>query len=63
MEDKKAEERLKEIIRIASNLGWITTSNTECYTMQISEVEKCMLAMVDDTDLQLMRKWDEEKAI
>ena len=61
MKDITAEDKLKEIIRIASNLGWIKTSNTELYTMQVSEVEKCMLAMVDDTDLQLMRKWDDEK--
>jgi hypothetical protein len=32
--------------------------------MQLSEVEKCMSAMVDDFELYRMRKWveDEKKA-
>jgi hypothetical protein len=29
--------------------------------MQLSEVEKCMLAMTDDFELDRMRKWVEEQ--
>ncbi len=31
--------------------------------MQLSEVEKCMLAMTDDFELQRMRKWYDEEIL
>lgn len=57
----KHEERLKEIIKIAITLNWIQKGRGNDYpTMQISEVEKCMLAMVDDKELEIMRNWYRE---
>ncbi len=57
------EERLKEIILIAKALGWIEPNQKKnSYPkMLLSEVEKCMLAMVDDFELARMRKWKEER--
>ena len=55
------EERLREIIKIAEKLGWIKPQNVGYPTMQLSEVEKCMLAMINDYDLQRMRKWFEDE--
>lgn len=59
---KRIEERIKEIINIAIKLKWVLPKrgNDSYPTMQISEVEKCMLAMVNDIDLERMRKWFEE---
>lgn len=51
------EKRLKEIIKIAYALRWITPPKVSYPEMQLSEVEKCMLAMVDDFELERMRKW------
>jgi len=51
-------ERLKEIIKIADKLKWIYPPTKTSYPlMQLSEVEKCMIAMVDDFELERMRKW------
>ena len=58
--------RLREIMTIAKMLDWIEPSKTESEypIMQLSEVEKCMLAMVDDNELAKLRKWyDTEKEI
>lgn len=54
-------ERLKEILRIAYELKWITpTQKGKSYPeMQLSEVEKCMLAMVDDFEFKRLKKWKE----
>jgi len=59
---RNTEERLKEIIALAVKLKWILPKmNFTTYPlMQLSEVEKCMLAMVDDFELVRMRKWAEE---
>ena len=58
-------ERLKEIIKIADKLKWIYPPNSwmeNTYPlMQLSDVEKCMIAMVDDFELERMRKWYEEE--
>lgn len=56
-------DRLIEIIQIAKKLDWIfpvprpNPSNFSYPLMQLSEVEKCMLAMFDDFYLERMRKW------
>lgn len=51
-------KRLKEIIKIAYRLKWTYPPNKTSYPlMQLSEVEKCMIAMVDDFELGRMRKW------
>lgn len=58
------EDRLKKIIQMAQKLDWIYPPNKTSYPlMQLSEVEKCMLAMFDDFQLNRMRKWVEEKDI
>jgi len=55
-------ERLKEIIKLADKLKWIyPPSGTSYPLMQLSEVEKCMLAMTDDFELDRMRKWVEDQ--
>jgi len=52
-------DRLREIIRIAHKLKWINPSaNTSYPLMQLSEVEKCMLAMIDEDMLNLIRRWE-----
>jgi len=54
-------ERLREIIKIADKLKWILPKNNTDYPlMQLSEVEKCMLAMTNDFELERMRKWANE---
>jgi len=64
-------ERLKEIIGIADKLDWIIPINPKAETretarcpsyplMQLSEVEKCMLAMTNDNDLERLRDWVKE---
>ncbi len=54
------EEAVKEIIKIAQNLKWITPQKIGYPTMQLSEVEKCMLAMVNVYDLDRMRGWEKD---
>ena len=61
--NEQAINRLKEIIMIAGKLGWVYPISTlkvkgaSYPPMQLSEVEKCMLAMVDDFELKRMRDW------
>lgn len=61
----KDAERLKEILKLAEKLDWIRqpspTIPASYPLMQLSEVEKCMLAMADDFELARMRKWVGEK--
>ncbi len=54
----REKERLKEIIEIAYKLKWITPNPSGYPLMQLSEVEKCMVALVDDFELNRMRQWD-----
>jgi hypothetical protein len=54
-------ERLKEVIKIAHALQWIEPAQTSYPLMQLSEVEKCMLAMVSDAELNRMREWYKER--
>lgn len=59
-----SKERLKEIIQLAVKLGWVANtplSDTSYPLMQLSEVEKCMVAMYDDFELERMRKWAKER--
>lgn len=61
IDDGERIERLKEIIGIADRLKWISPPQKTSYPlMQLSEVEKCMIAMIDDSELKRMRKWVEE---
>lgn len=60
-EEVKGIDRLKEIIQIAHKLKWIYPPNKTSYPlMQLSEVEKCMIAMYDDPELERMRDWVKE---
>ena len=68
--NKEQTERLKEIIRLAKELGWTIEWATQCPLlkasyplMQLSEVEKCMVALVDDVELERMRTWVKEITI
>jgi hypothetical protein len=60
MEDKI--ERLQEIIKIAEKLKWVypKTLGYSYPLMQLSEVEKCMLAMTDDLQLERLRRWEHD---
>lgn len=57
--------RLVEVIRIAKKLGWVMydqqTNKMSYPPMQLSEVEKCMFAMVDDFELKRMQQWEKEE--
>lgn len=61
---EKAVERLKEIIRCAYELDWLKQperGSSDSYpSMQLSEVEKCMLAMLDDLELERLKRWATE---
>ena len=61
---EKAIERLKAIIQYASELHWLKEperGRSDDYpTMKLSEVEKCMLAMIDDSELQRLKCWTTE---
>ena len=60
-EDVVKVERLKEIMMMASKFKWIYPANKTSYPlMQLSEVEKCCLAMIDDNELERMRQWLKE---
>lgn len=55
--------RIKEVLALASELNWIypivqpNKDNFSYPLMQLSEVEKCMIAMVDQTQFNQMRIW------
>jgi hypothetical protein len=53
--------RLIAIMQAAKKLHWIIpqggTHDTSYPLMQLSEVEKCMLAMVDDFELEWILEW------
>ena len=54
--------RVQEIIKLARKLKWAIKSPDHFLPLfQLSEVEKCMLAMVDDTELERMRTWVKNK--
>lgn len=62
MLSKSTEDRLKEIIKMAGKLEWIIPKDDflSYPTMQLSEVEKCMIALVDDSELEIMRQWTKD---
>jgi len=55
-------DRLKKIIGIANKLHWVLPpiKNQSYPTMMLSEVEKCMIAMVDNFELERMENWINE---
>lgn len=57
-------ERLKEIIQLADKLKWIQPKRCgESYpSMQLSEIEKCMIALYDDKQLERLRNWVNEES-
>ncbi len=60
-EETKGIDRLKEIIQLAYKLKWVYPPDKTSYPlMQLSEVEKCMVAMFDDFELNRMREWGED---
>ena len=60
--NEQEKERLKEIMSLANKLGWVYPPNNTSYPlMQLSEVEKCMHAMVSEFELNRMRRWVDEK--
>ena len=57
------ENRIKEVIRLAEKLGWIQSNNSGYPLLQLSEVEKCMIAMVNQDQFNQMKIWCGEKVI
>ena len=58
----KIRSKIREIMDIAGKLDWYTLTNKHPYPiMQLSEVEKCMIAMIDDGYLNQMRSWENPK--
>ena len=61
--DNQGISRLSEVINLARKLKWISpipkgyNLRFSYELMQLSEVEKCMIAMFDDNQLQRMRDW------
>ena len=55
----KQKDRLVKIIELAHKLNWIfpPIQGQSYPTMMLSEVEKCMLAMVDDNEFERMNKY------
>jgi hypothetical protein len=64
MSKNNQEQRLKDIIKIAYVLSWCfpkeMMKGASYPLMQLSEVEKCMLAMTDDFELSRMKVWYKE---
>lgn len=61
MINEEQTERLKEIILMADKLNWINAPTRTSYSlMQLSEVEKCMIAMIDNNQLETMRNWTKD---
>ena len=58
----KQKDRLIKIIELAHKLNWIfpPIKGQSYPTMMLSEVEKCMLAMVDDSEFERMNKYVED---
>lgn len=63
--NKDQEERLKKILNLADKLHWaFAPSKGQPYPiMLLSEVEKCMIAMVDDFELKRMESWVNESKV
>lgn len=61
-------ERVTQVIKLAEELGWfypIEQPNKNHYSypiMQLSEVEKCMIAMIDQNQFNQMKVWCGQKA-
>jgi hypothetical protein len=62
MLSKSTEDRLKDIIKMAIKLEWVISQDHSFPypTMRLSEVEKCMIALVDDSELERMRNWTKD---
>lgn len=59
--NKDSKKRLQHILRMAMKLNWFFPEPVKTYPcMQGSEVEKCMIAMVDDFEYNQMKEWCKE---
>lgn len=61
--NEQAEARLFEVMAIARKLSWFQRNPRGYPLMQGSEVEKCLLMMVDNAELQRFREAAECEAI
>ena len=52
--------RIQEVIVLASKLHWLQKNPAGYPLMQLSEVEKCMIAMVDNSQFEKMKQWVKE---
>lgn len=53
----EAEERIKDVISKAVKLGWIQPNPKGYPLMQLSEVEKCMLGLLDEDYMKRINEW------
>lgn len=62
----KGEARLKEVIKMAYKLNWVYAidqpnfRNFSYPLMQLSEIEKCMIALYDDNQFNRMVAWTKD---
>jgi len=61
---EKNDVKIKDIIGKADKLGWISPirKGKSYPEMQLSEVEKCMFALLDNDYMKQIDRWIEEKA-
>lgn len=60
MSKTEMDKRLIEIVQIAAVLKWVELPIKHESTMVMPAVEKCMIAMLDDDYLEIMRDWCRE---
>ncbi len=58
-------KRLIEVIDMAYKLKWILSpvKGQSYLTMQLPEVEKCMVVMVDDFEFKRMKEWKKDAQV
>jgi len=60
MDKKEIGDRIKDIVKKAFELGWVEHNPFGYPKMQLSEVEKCIYAILDEDYMHQIDKWVEE---
>ena len=61
--EEKVKEKIQDIIRKAGKLGWFESNPAGYPKMQASEVEKCLLAVLDEKYMKQVNQWIAEKEL
>lgn len=56
-------KKIIEVIHLAEELKWLEKNPKGYPLMQLSEIEKCMIAMIDSHQLNQMRGWVDPKLV